>query len=210
MAKHKRSIKIGAYVAVPKAILKTPAWRAMLPGARLLWIELRGWLKNDGSNNGQIFRSCRDAAKAIGVEEGTIVRWSAALEHYGFIAKTTGGCLGVEGIGIAPHYRFTDLPYGTHAATRDFEKWSGELFVYTPRRPAREKQNPVSKIDTPRVENRHIAEVPGRAALCVQNRHIRKAPKRVENRYITSLPLPKSPSAKFGFMTRDLQRAASA
>jgi hypothetical protein len=52
--KRKRKSK-GPFVAVPKAIMATPAWRAMSPGGRLLWIELRGWLRNDGLNNGRMF-----------------------------------------------------------------------------------------------------------------------------------------------------------
>ena len=52
----------GPFVAVPKAILSAPALRAMSPEGRLLWIDLRGWLRNDGLNNGKVHRSCRDAA----------------------------------------------------------------------------------------------------------------------------------------------------
>jgi hypothetical protein len=55
----------------------------------------------------------------------------------------------VDGRGIAPHWRFTDLAHGTHPPTRDYEKWSGELFVYTPRRLSRKKQNPVRPCRTP-------------------------------------------------------------
>jgi hypothetical protein len=44
----------GPFVAVPKAIMAAPAWRAMSHGGRLLWIELRGWLRNDRLNNGKM------------------------------------------------------------------------------------------------------------------------------------------------------------
>jgi hypothetical protein len=37
----------GPFVKLPKSIMTTPAWRIMSPSARLLWIELRGWLRND-------------------------------------------------------------------------------------------------------------------------------------------------------------------
>jgi hypothetical protein len=77
--------------------METPAWRAMSTGARLLYIELRGRLRNDYLNNGKVFLSCRDAAKAIGVSTQSIVRWYAENEHYGFLRKTTEGCLGVDG-----------------------------------------------------------------------------------------------------------------
>jgi hypothetical protein len=109
MGKRQRANKIGAYVAVPKAIMEASAWRAMAPGARLLWIELRGWLRNDWSNNGRLFRSDRDAAKAIGINKSTVVRKYAENEHFGFLRKTSGGFLGLDGHGIADNYRFTDL-----------------------------------------------------------------------------------------------------
>jgi hypothetical protein len=140
--KRKRKSK-GPYVAVPKAILGAPAWRAMSPGARLLWIDMRGWLRNDDLNNGQVHRSCRAAADSIGTKsKSSIVRWFAENEHYGFLRKTADGFLGSEGRGIAAKYRFTDLALGTHPPTRDYEKWEGEMFVYTPRRGGRKNRIP--------------------------------------------------------------------
>jgi DNA-binding transcriptional MocR family regulator len=140
--KRKRKIK-GPFVAVPKAILNAPAWRTMSPEGRLLWIDLRGWLRNDGLNNGKVLRSCRDAAESIGLSKNTVARRFAELRHYGFLRKTAPGFLGSDGRGIAAKYRFTDLAHGTNPPTRDYEKWDGELFAYTPRRAGSEKQNPV-------------------------------------------------------------------
>jgi hypothetical protein len=130
---------IGQYTALPWAIKKQPAWRAMSPEARLLWIELRGWLRNDGLNNGKIYLSCRSAAKTIGLHKDTTARRYAENEHYGFLRKISGGYLGSDGRGIAASYRFTDLAHGTHPPSRDYEKWEGEKFVYTPRRDGRKK-----------------------------------------------------------------------
>jgi hypothetical protein len=185
MAKRQRSNRIGPYVALPKAIKNTPAWRAMSPGARLLWIELRGWLRNDWSNNGRMFCSCRIAAKEIGCNKDTVAHYYVENEHFGFLRKTRGGCLGVDGYGIAPHYRFTDLPHGTHAATRDFEKWGGAPFVYQPRRAARKKQNPVRKTRTPCPENPDIGSRRSGASLCLKNPDIHVAPRCPENPDIT-------------------------
>src|SRR5262249_16875663 len=159
--KRKRKSK-GPYVAVPKAILGAPAWRAMSPGARLLWIDMRGWLRNDDLNNGQVHRSCRAAADSIGTKsKSSIVRWFAENEHYGFLRKTADGFLGSEGRGIAAKYRFTDLALGTHPPTRDYEKWEGEMFVYTPRRGGRKKQNPVRTTGRGRQKKKKPARTPG-------------------------------------------------
>jgi len=128
MAKRKRENRFpGGYVIVPKAILSTRAWRAMSAEGRLLWIDVREWLRNDGLNNGKVGRSCRDAAKSLGFHKDTVAHRFIELEHYGFLRKTCGGFLGADGRGIAARYRFTDLPHGTHPPTRDFEKWDGSV-----------------------------------------------------------------------------------
>jgi DNA-binding transcriptional MocR family regulator len=155
---------LGPFVMVPKAIMARQAWPLMSPGARLLWIELRGHLRNDFLNNGKQFLSCRTAAKKIGADKSTIVNWYAELEHYGFLRKTAGGFLGCEGFGIAAKYRFTDLAYGTHPPTRDFEKWDGVLFDGRS-----QKQNPVRKKRTPRTEEADIAKPLSNGSLCTEN-----------------------------------------
>jgi len=188
--KHKRP-SLGAYVAVPKRIMDTPAWRAMSPGARLLWIELRRWLRNDGRNNGGVFLVCRDAAKAIGTKSTrSVVRWYAENEHHGFLVKTAHGFLGSDGHGIGDRYRFTDLAHGTHPPTRDYEKWEGELFAYTPRHAVRKKQKPVSLGDTRRVPRGHIRNLNGTPSVCVPQGHIEEAISCAPRGHGTSFPSP--------------------
>ena len=129
MPKRKRQT-IGPYVAVPKAITQTPAWRELSPSARLLWIELRGQLRNDYSNNGKVYRSGRNAAKALNVNRSTILRSYSQLERYGFIRQTVGAHLGSEGHGFSAHYRFTDLAHGSDAPTLEFQTaLTGELVM---------------------------------------------------------------------------------
>jgi hypothetical protein len=187
--KRKRKIN-GPFVPLPLAILDAPAWRAMDFIARALWIEGRRKLRNDGLNNGKIYLACRPAAKAVGANKETIAYRYAELEHYGFLRKTTEGRLGVDGRGIAPHWRFTDLAHGTHPPTRDYEKWSGELFVYTPRRHSRKKQNPVRPCRTPRTAPPYIEALPGRGALCTATPDIVRAPRCTATPDISRLPLP--------------------
>ena len=65
MSRKKAKSKLPPFVPVIKTTMATRAWRAMSFGARLLYLELRGCLRNDYLNNGKVFRSCRDAAKAL-------------------------------------------------------------------------------------------------------------------------------------------------
>jgi hypothetical protein len=188
--KRKRRID-GPFVALPKAIMARPAWRAMSLGGRLLWIELRGWLRNDGLNNGKVHLACRKAAEAIGTKSmNSVVRWYAELEHYGFLRKTSEGFLGSDGYGIAAKYRFTDLAHGTHPPTRDYEKWTGELFVYTPRRGGRKKQNPVPPMGTPRSHHGYIRKAKDESSVCTHHGNISEVPDRSRHGYISRLPLP--------------------
>src|SRR5262249_4008580 len=131
--KRKRQ-SLGSYVAVPQYITKTEAWRAMSLSARLVWIELRAWLKKEWTNNGEMFRSCRKAAEAIGINRKNVQQAYLELEHFGFLVRTRQGFLGSEGFGNAARFRFTDLPCGMQLPTRDYEKWNGEMFVYPSRR----------------------------------------------------------------------------
>jgi hypothetical protein len=187
--KGKRKSK-GPFVAVPKAILNAPAWRAMSPEGRLLWIDLRGWLRNDGLNNGKVHRSCRDAAEALGLHKDTIARRFVENEHYGFLRKTAEGFLGSDGRGIAAKYRFTDLAHGAHPPSRDFEKWTGELFVYTPRRGDRKKQNPVLPRRTPCPTASDIQTAPGEGSVCPVPSDIGSALKCPTAPDISRLPFP--------------------
>jgi hypothetical protein len=163
----------GPFVPLIKTTMATPAWRAMSYGARLVYAEMRGKMRNDAKNNGMFYLSYRDAADALGTKSTrSIVRWIAELEHFGFAFKTRGGFLGGNGRGIAASYRLTEYRYGTNPPTRDFEKWDGKPFFYMGRRPSRKKQNPVSLGDTPRVPQGHIRNGFGSESVCVPQGHI--------------------------------------
>jgi hypothetical protein len=179
--KQKRKGRLPPFIALIKSTMATPAWRAMSPGARLLYIELRGKLSNNGSNNGKVYLSDRDGADAIGVNKETIVKYYAENEHYGFLRKTCGGFLGSDGRGIAAHYRFTDLAYGTRPPTRDFEQWDGEILVYTPSK----KQKPVRITRTPCPENPDIRIPFCAPSVCTENPYIEQGSRCPDNPYIS-------------------------
>ena len=190
MSKRQRSID-GPFVAVRFAILDTPAWRAMDPVARMLWIALRRKLRKYGLNNGKIYLACRVAATEIGVHRNTIARRYAELEHYGFLRKTTGSFLGLDGRGIAPHYRFTDLAHGTHPATRDYEKWDGVLF---PRREWNGKKLETRpRAGTPRPRMSDIRKASNGGSVCPPVSDIGDDPKCPRVSDISRLPVPVQP-----------------
>src|SRR5258708_10863808 len=148
--KHRRHLQ-APWVSVTRSLLDQPAWKAMRCGARALYIAIKRYYNTKINNNGKIYLSCRDACEALGTRSTrSIARWFAELEFYGFIVKTTEGCLGVYGNGIAPHYRLTECMWNDEAATRDYERWDGTIFVEPPhKKRGRKKQNPVPPGGTP-------------------------------------------------------------
>lgn len=116
----------GKYTPLRDAILDCSAWRAMSMGARALYVSIRRRTFNDGSNNGQVRFSNRQAQRELGSRDRYVTIWFRELQHYGFIVLASKGYLGGEGRGVASSWRVTELPSlenASHAegygATRD-------------------------------------------------------------------------------------------
>jgi hypothetical protein len=112
-------------------ISKTPAWKALSYGARLLYLELQRQFIETANNNGKIFLSTRDAADRLGASQRQVCTWYGELEHYGFIIQTQSGTLGPHGRAILWH--LTDQAHGwldgkPIKATKDYLKWDGTPF----------------------------------------------------------------------------------
>ena len=146
----------GPFVPMLTETMKSAAWRATSPHARIVYIALKSRYSFDARNNGRIYLSARAGAEETGLDRTRIARSLRELQHYGFIVMTEAGCLGLNGRGKAPHWRLTELGYMHEPATKHFLKWDGELFheqkspAYYTRRDGRlaklgatQKQNPV-------------------------------------------------------------------
>ena len=135
----------GPFIPMLISTRKSPAWRAMSPYAREIYLTLKSRYSFDARNNGRIYVSTRDAAEDTGFDKKTVARALHELQHYGFIVMREAGCLGVEGRGKAPHWRLTELGYMREPPTRDFLNWDGTIFQEqkSPEYYLRKKQNPV-------------------------------------------------------------------
>jgi DNA-binding transcriptional MocR family regulator len=112
----------------------------MKPGPRALYVELKR--RFNGVNNGEIFLSHRDAAKALNVNRNTATAYFRELAERGFIAMTEAPHLGVAGIGKASKWALQEEPIrGEEFAAKGFMKWT-------------RKQKPCSKNGTLRPEKR--------------------------------------------------------
>jgi len=123
MAKsYKRGKKgAGRFVRLPEWLLASAAWQDLKPGPRALYIELKR--RFNGNNNGEIFLSHREAAKAITMGRDTVGGYFRALVSHGFIQETRGHYLGPSGIGKSTTYALTEEPLNGSSATKDFMKW---------------------------------------------------------------------------------------
>ena len=97
----------------------------MPPGPRALYVELKR--QYNTHNNGAIFLSHRDAAKALGVHRNTIGTWFRVLEERGFIFETCGSYLGPSGVGKAATYALTEV------STMDGKRARMTFKKFTPR-----------------------------------------------------------------------------
>lgn len=89
----------GRFVQLPEWVQASDAWSTLPPGPRALYIELKR--RFNGTNNGAIYLSHREAASAMNVHRNTVGPWFRMLEERGFIFMTEGPHLGPSGIGRA-------------------------------------------------------------------------------------------------------------
>jgi hypothetical protein len=128
MSQRRDKGRLPPFVALLKDTLDSPAWKQMSHGARSLYIALKARYSSTLHNNGRIYLSQRCAGREIGSSANQVTRWFRELQHFGFIVQTKGGCLGVNGKGMAPRWRLTECGYQNESATRDFIRWNGEPF----------------------------------------------------------------------------------
>ena len=188
--------RLPPFVPLIRTTLASPAWKQLSWGSRNLYVVLRGYLRHDNLNNGKVFRSCRDAADDLGTKSTrSVLRWFRELEHYGFIVMTTGGCLGVDGDGIAPHWRITECPTfdakgNQIAPTRDFERGDRELFTDPQKTKSR-----IPRGHTPCPKGSHTDnQKPGqKRSRCIPKGHIDLVPSMYPKGSHNCLPPPLTP-----------------
>jgi len=113
----------GRHVQLPEYLQACAAWARLKPGPRALYVELKR--RYNGSNNGQIILSHRDAAIALNVSRNTVGPYFAELETRGLIMMTRAPYLGPSGIGQASLWALQELPTADgKPATRAFVRWA--------------------------------------------------------------------------------------
>lgn len=112
----------GRHVQLPEWLQASEAWATLKPGPRALYVELKR--RFNGSNNGRIILSHRDAATALNVHRNTVGAWFIELEARGFIRTTQGHHLGPSGVGQSSRLALEEMPTDNmKTAPRTFMSW---------------------------------------------------------------------------------------
>jgi len=123
MSGRKGKGKAERYVWLRFWLLDSPAWRSLPGNARVLYIEVAR--RYNGSNNGRIPYSAREAVEALHISKSTANRLFKILEDRRFIVCTKRGAFSLKTVKEASEWRLTE--YDSDApvahATKDFMRW---------------------------------------------------------------------------------------
>jgi hypothetical protein len=120
-----RSKKEARHVRLYYWMMQTAAWESLSGDQRAIYVEMA--VRYNGSNNGRIHFSIREAAAAVHVSKDTAARALAALVERGFIvAMIRGGFNVKDKQAQATEWRLTAFNCDiTHALpSKDFTRWS--------------------------------------------------------------------------------------
>lgn len=126
----RRNKKQMRFVQLFHWMLDSPAWKDLDAKARAIYVELTK--RYNGSNNGRIGYSARQAAQDLGISKDTAARALRSLERHGFIVVEKRGAFHCK-IRHASEYRLTAYEsdvatnYAERLATKEFMRWSPEI-----------------------------------------------------------------------------------
>jgi hypothetical protein len=119
-----RSVGDSQHVRLYRYELESAAYRSLSLGARALLVELRALF--NGSNNGSLFMSVREAAKRLNSSKSFAADRFQELHDKGFIRPKTRGAFNVKclvGEGRATIWILTEHPFANALPTKDFMRW---------------------------------------------------------------------------------------
>lgn len=112
-----RSKREGRFLKLEHFLLHSAAWRALKPVERAIYLELAQ--RFNGSNNGEISFSVREAADYVHCAKDTATKAFHELETVGFIRRNICGSFDYKKR-HATTWILTEHPYQNNPATKDF------------------------------------------------------------------------------------------
>lgn len=118
-----RSIGPPRFLKLEHWLLKTAAWCSLPPASRALYVAIAQ--RYNGSNNGEISMSVREAACLIHVAKDTAGHSFRELEEKGFLKRNLCGSFNWKRR-HATTWILTEHPLGDEPATKEFARWCPE------------------------------------------------------------------------------------
>jgi hypothetical protein len=123
MSARKDKGKRERYVSLRYWLLDSPAWKSLPVATHALYIQIAR--RYNGSNNGRIPYSVREAVDALRIGKSTLARLLVILQTRGFIVCTRKGAFSLKTTKDASEWRLTE--YDSDApvahASKDFMRW---------------------------------------------------------------------------------------
>ena len=116
-----RSIGATRFLKLEHWLFKTAAWRSLMPASRALYIEIAQ--RYNGSNNGEMSLSVREAAPLIHVAKDTATKSFHELEAKGFIRRNVCGSFNWKRR-HATTWILTEHSFLDENATKEFARWA--------------------------------------------------------------------------------------
>jgi hypothetical protein len=132
--------------------LETEAFQHLSADATRVYLFMH--MRYDGSNNGAVVFSHRDAMKVLNADWRRAANALAELVHYGFIRCRTPGEPGPN-IRPASEWQLTKFECGGQPASRTFARWDGTAFEppYRSKATQPKKQLPTGNMQAPRLQH---------------------------------------------------------
>lgn len=126
MRKRRRKIKYEQHVRLHHWLLNTAAYRSLSPPARALLVELMSIY--NGTNNGRLALSVRDAGTACCVSKNTAARAFRELTDRGFIVQIKPSGFSVKSR-LAAEWALTEFRNDVTGcmATKEFVRWASKI-----------------------------------------------------------------------------------
>lgn len=181
-SKHERFVKL------PHWLLNSPAYRSLKPGPRALLVELSALY--NGTNNGDLFLSVREAARRLNVGPHTAGGYFKDLEDRDFIKIAIQSSFDHKS-SKGRSWILTEHSVGGSLATKDFMRWNGGEKKHRKDRPKRKIRYQKSTPTVPESDTAVSRNDTAGDGYDVKNRH-RQAENRgvdgVENQPTYNIP----------------------
>ena len=138
-----RSKTEGRFLKLEHFMLKSAAWKSLTSQQRSIYIEIGQ--RYNGSNNGEISFSVRQAASEVNCSRDTASKALHVLEEKGFIRRNVCGSFDWKAR-HATTWILTIHPFKNNLATKEFMSWRAPNLKANPnRRPGCPKSGPVNE-----------------------------------------------------------------